>query len=204
MRLARFSLAVLGGVTVTVAAILIAVSVGLFTFIGGADTIEIPSVRVTPVEGRIDADDIAFFFDQGRFVPDVGTARLTIRNPDGTPLFAGVTDQLTADRFIDGDPRRYGIWLATAEGASADLAWDLQGDDWVFVVSNADGTVPAQVVVGGSLAASPFRLAASTVAGLGVATGVAGGLLLLAAARLGRRRPDHTVPPSRVPVAAGV
>ena len=204
MGFVRVSLGVLGGVTVAVAAVLVAVSVGLFTFIGGAETIPLPDVRVVPVDGRLTAEDISSLFDDGRFVTDPGTVSLTIRNADGTPVFAGITDRLTAERFVDGDPRRLGLWLATAEGNEADLTWDFSGDDWVFVVADADGSAAGEVFISGTLAASPFRLAAGTVAALGVATGIAGGLLLLASARLGRRQPPSTTTPSPVAVGAGV
>lgn len=206
MAIVKFSLGLLGAVTAAIAAVFIAVAVGLFTFVGSADAIEIPEIRVSTTDGRILAEDIDFLFEPGRFVPDLGTAQLHIRTADGTPVFAGVTDQATADRFLSGDidPRRPTFWVTTAEGPTADLAWDLSENAWTFVVVGEDGTTPDEVLIGGTLSASPFRLAASTVAGLGAATGVAGGLILLAAARLGKRSPSTPQPTTSVPVAAGV
>lgn len=206
MALVKFSLGVLGGVTLAIAAVLVAVSVGLFTFVGSSDAIEIPDVHITTTDGTILAEDIEFLFGDAQFLPDLGTANLRIRSTDGTPVFAGVTDRLTAERFLADadDPRRLGFWVASAEGPTADLAWDLDGDQWTFVVAGADGVAPGEVVIGGTLAASPFRFAAGTVAGLGVATGIAGGLLLLASVRLGRRRgPVAPTPRRPVPATAG-
>lgn len=204
MALVKFSLGVLGGVTVAVAAVLVAVSVGLFALVGSADAIEIPDVHLTTTDGTILAEDIEFLFDDAQFVPDLGAASLTIRSTDGTPVFAGVTDRLTAERFLAGeeDPRRLGFWVATAEGPTANLAWDLDGDQWTFVVAGTDGEAPTEVVISGTVAASPFRLAAGTVAGLGVATGIAGGLLLVASVRLGRRRSMAPTPRHPIPATA--
>lgn len=208
MAIVKFSLGALGAITVGIAAILVAVAVGLFTWIGSSDAIEIPEVHLTTSDGMILAEDIDFLFDEARFVPDLGTASLRIRSTDGTPLFAGITDALTAERFLgDGvDPRAQGFWLASAEGETADLVWDIQPGDWTFVVAGDDGLSPSTIVIDGELGAAPFRLAAGTVAGLGVATGVAGGLLLVAAFGLGRRRPSRSTPSqtARVPAAAGV
>lgn len=208
MAIVKFSLGALGAITIGIAAILVAVAVGLFTWIGSSDAIEIPELHVTTGDGMILAEDIDFLFDEARFVPDLGTASLRIRSTDGTPLFAGITDRLTAERFlVNGvDPRTQGFWLASAEGEIADLVWDIQPGDWTFVVAGDNGLAPSTIVIDGELGAAPFRLAAGTVAGLGVATGVAGGLLLVAAIGLGRRRTAASTPSqsARVPAAAGV
>lgn len=209
MAIVKFSLGALGAITLGIAAILVAVAVGLFTWIGSSDAIEIPEVHLTTSGGVILAEDIDFLFDEARFVPDLGTASLRIRTTDGDPVFAGITDRLTAERFLgDGvDPRSQGFWLASAEGDVANLVWDIQPGDWTFVVAGGNGISPSTIVIDGELGAAPFRLAAGTVAGLGVATGVAGGLLLVAAFGLGRRRPaapSSSRPSTRVPATAGV
>jgi hypothetical protein len=206
MAIVKFSLGALGAITIGIAAILVAVAVGLFTWIGSSDAIEIPEVHLATTNGMILAEDIDFLFDEARFVPDLGTASLRIRSSDGTPLFAGITDRLTADRFLgDGiDPRDQTFWLASAQGATADLVWDIRPGDWTFVVATSNGLTPANIVIDGELSAAPFRLAAGTVGGLGVATGVAGGLLLVAAIGLGRRRPPTPSRPIRLPAGAGV
>lgn len=209
MTIVKFSLGALGAITLGVAAILVAVAVGLFTWIGSSDAIEIPQVNLTTTDGVILAEDIDFLFDEARFVPDLGTASLRIRTTDGAPLFAGITDRLTAERFLtEGvDPRSQGFWLASAQGEIANLIWDIQPGDWTFVVASEAGLSPSTIVIDGELGADPFRLAAGTVAGLGVATGVAGGLLLVAAFELGRRRPvapSSPRPSTRVPATAGV
>jgi len=205
MTFVKFSLGVLGAVTMIIAAILVAVAVGLFTWIGSDDAVQIPEIHLSTANGMILAEDVDFLFDQARFVPDLGTANLRIRTTDGTAVFAGVTDQLTADRFLgDGiDPRDQGFWLASANGSVANLVWDIQPGDWTFVVAGEDGLAATNLVVDGELSAAPFRLAAGTVGALGVATGVAGGLLLISAFGLGRRQPP-TRRPHPVPVAAGV
>lgn len=206
MTFVKFSLGTLGAVTVAVAATLVAVAVGLFTLIGSNDAIQIPEVHLSATNGMIFAEDMDFLFDDARFVPELGTANLRIRTTSGDPVFAGITDRLTAERFLgEGiDPRSQSFWLASAEGASADLVWDIEPGDWTFVVAGDDGFSPSSVVIDGELSAAPFRLAAGTVAGLGVATGVAGGLLLVAALGLGRRRPSAPNRPTPTPVPAGV
>lgn len=206
MTLVKLSLGALGAVTLAVGAILMAVAVGLFTWIGSDESIAIPDVHMTTTDGMILADDIELLFDDARFVPDLGTANLTIQTTDGTPVFAGITDQLTANRFLGGDvdPRTQGFWLASAEGPVANLVWDIEPGEWSFVVVSEDGTSPTTVIIGGELGAAPFRLAAGTVGGLGLVTLVAGGLLLLAAIGLGRRRPPTTPHRSPVPATVGV
>jgi hypothetical protein len=206
MSIIKFSLGALGAITLTIAAMLIAVAVGLITWIGSDDAVVIPEIHLATTDGKILAEDVDFLFDESRFVPDLGTATLRIRSADGSPLFAGITDRLTADRFLgEGvEPRTQTFWLASAEGSVADLVWDIQPGEWTFVVAGADGTLPSGIVIDGEVAAAPFRLAAGTVGAIGVATGVAGGLLLLSALSLGRRRPPSSTPNRRVPAAAGV
>lgn len=206
MTFVKFSLGTLGAITVAVAATLVAVAVGLFTLIGSNDAIDIPEAHLSTTNGMILAEDIDFLFEEARFVPELGTARIRIRTTDGSPVFAGITDGLTADRFLgEGvDPRAQSFWLASAEGAIADLVWDIEPGDWTFVVAGNDGLSPTSIVIDGELSAAPFRLAAGTVGGLGVATGVAGGLLLVAALGLGRRRPSAPGGPTPTPVTAGV
>lgn len=207
MTFIKLALAALGAVTVAIGATLAAVAVGMFTWIGGDDAIEIPEVHVATTDGKVFAEDVEFLFDGARFVPDMGTANLQIRAADGSPVFAGVTDRLTADRFMtdDVDPRSAGFWLASAEGTVADLTFDIEPGAWTFVVVDEDGTAPSSVIIGGEIGAGPFRLAAGTVGALGVATGIAGGLLLIASVVIGRRRtPVPPTPVVRNPVAAGV
>ncbi len=206
MAIIKFSLGALGAITVAVAAMLIAVAVGLITWIGSEDAVVIPEMRLATSDGMVLAEDVDFLFEESRFVPDLGTASLRFRSADATPLFVGITDRLTADRFLgEGvDPRSQSFWLASAEGAVADLVWDIQPGDWTFVVAGTDGTLPSDIVVDGEVAAAPFRLAAGTVGGLGVATGVAGGLLLMSAFSLGRGRSSSSAPSRRIPATAGV
>lgn len=206
MTLVKFSLGTLGAITVAVAATLVAVAVGLLTWVGSDDAIQIPELHVPTTNGMILAEDIDLLFEEARFVPELGSASLRIRTTDGSPVFAGITDRLTAERFLgEGvDPRAQGFWLASAEGATANLDWDIEPGDWTFVVAGDDGLSPASIVIDGELSAAPFRLAAGTVGGLGIATGVAGGLLLVAALGLGRRRSSAPSRPTPTPVTAGV
>ena len=206
MAIIKFSLGALGAITVAVAAMLIAVAIGLITWIGSEDAVRIPEIHLATTDGMVLAEDVDFLFEESRFVPDLGTASLRIRSADDSPLFAGITDRLTADRFLgEGvDPRTQGFWLASAEGAVANLVWDIQPGDWTFVVAGTDGKLPSGIVIDGEVAAAPFRLAAGTVGGLGVATGVAGGLLLMSALSLGRSRRSSSAPTRRIPAAAGV
>ena len=206
MGIIKFSLGALGAITVAVAAMLIAVAVGLITWIGSEDAVVIPEIHLETTNGMVLAEDVDFLFEESRFVPDLGTASLRIRSADNTPIFAGITDRLTADRFLgEGiDPRTQAFWLSAAEGRVAELVWDIQPGDWTFVVAGSDGSLPSGIVIEGEVAAAPFRLAAGTVGGLGVATGVAGGLLLMSALSLGRRRPPAKTSSARIPAAAGV
>ncbi|HSJ27701.1 MAG TPA: hypothetical protein VLB67_05775 [Acidimicrobiia bacterium] len=207
MNIIRFLLGALGAITLGIAAILVAVAVGLFTWLGTDEKVTIPEIHVSTSEGHIFAEDIEVLFDQARFVPDLGTANLRIRTEDGTAVFAGITDRLTADRFLSGsaDPRDQAFWLTRGEGAVADLIWEIRPGQWTFVVVGEDGVAPSTVVIDGEIAAAPFRLAAGTVAGLGLATGIAGAFLLLAAGGLGRRRSSPpAAPASAFPATASV
>ena len=206
MTLVKLSLGALGALTLAVGAILMAVAIGLFSWIGSDESIAIPEVHLTTTDGMILAEDIELLFDGARFVPDLGTANLTIQTTDGTPIFAGITDQLTASRFLGGDidPRTQGFWLASAEGSVANLVWDIEPGEWSFVAVNEDGARPTSVIIGGELGAAPFRLAAGTVGGLGLLTLVAGGLLFMASIGLGRRRTPAVSHHSAVPATVGV
>lgn len=203
MTFVKFFIGVLGAITIGVGAILVAVAVGLMTWVGTSDSVAIPEIHLTTSNGTVVAEDIAFLFEEARFVPDLGTASLRIRSTDGTPVFAGITDGLTADRFLmDGvDARSQSFWLTSDHGAVAELAWDIQPGDWSFVVTGDDEAIPAGVVIDGELGAAPFRLAAGTVGGIGFGAAMAGGLLLIVAFSLRRER---VVPAAsaRVPASA--
>ncbi len=202
MTLVKLSIGALGAVAIGIGVTLIAVAVGLLTWVGSDDSVMIPEIHVTTADGRIVAEDIEFLLADPRFVPDLGTATLRLRAADGSPVFAGITDSLTAGRFLeDGShPSEQSFWLTSDHGGEATLTWDLGAGEWTFVVAGDDGIAPDQIVVAGELAAAPFRLAAATVGALGTAAAVAGGLLLTVAFGLGRTKRQPPVEPRPAPV----
>ena len=121
MAIIKFSLGVLGAITMAIAAMLIAVAVGLITWIGSEDAVVIPEIHLSPTNGMVLAEDVDFLFEESRFVPDLGTASLRIRSADDSPLFAGITDRLTADRFLDELMESPQYLLAVTRNLSAQL-----------------------------------------------------------------------------------
>jgi hypothetical protein len=187
----KLTIGLLAAIAIAAGATLIAIAVGLLTWVGTEESVMIPEIHVPTTDGMILAEDIEFLFADARFVPDLGTAMLRVRSADGTRLFAGVTDRLTAERFLgDGvDPADQGFWLTSDRGTEAALMWDLEPGTWTFVVVGEGGATPTQIVIDGEISAAPFRLAAGTVGALGTAAAVAGGLLLVVTVGLGRGGP---------------
>lgn len=204
MTLVKFFLGALGAIALGIGATLIAVAVGLLTWVGMGDTVVVPEIQLATSDGTVLAEEIDFLFEEARFVPDLGSASLHIRSTDGRPVFAGVTDRLTAQRFLgDGiDAASQTFWLTADHGPVADLVWDIRPGEWIFVVAGTDGSVPTDIVIEGELGASPFRVAAGKVAGIGLGAGVAGALLLVAAFGLGRAPRGASVGTGRMFVPA--
>ncbi len=204
MTLVKLAIGALGAVAIGIGVILFAVAVGLLTWVGTDDTVVLPEIHLVTDDGTILSHDIEFLFQEALFVPELGTASLRVRSINGEPVFVGVTDNLTASRFLgDGiSAPDQSFWLASDQGVVADLAWDMQPGNWTFVVVSEDGSAPAEVAIEGELGADPFRFAAGTVAMLGIGAGVAGGLLLLVAFAVGRTRTaTNPVPRIKVPAA---
>ncbi len=205
MTLVKLFIGALGAVAVAIGVILFAVAMGLLTWVGSDDTVALPEIYLVTDNGTILSHDIEFLFQDARFVPGMGTASLRVRSINGESVFVGVTDHLTASRFLgDGvSAPDQSFWLASDQGVVADLAWDIQPGNWTFVVVSEDGSAPTEVAIEGQLGAEPFRFAAGTVAMLGIGAGVAGGLLLLVAVSLGRTRTVAGLSPrSKVPAVA--
>lgn len=204
MTFVKLFIGALGAVAIGIGVILFAVAVGLLTWVGTDDTVVLPEIYLVTDDGTILSHDIEFLFQDARFVPEMGTASLRVRSVNGESVFVGVTDHLTASRFLgDGIAASdQSFWLASDQGVVADLAWDIQPGNWTFVVVSEDGSAPTQVAIEGELGADPFRFAAGTVAMLGVGAGVAGGLLLLVAFAVGRTRTvPSPAPRTKVPAA---
>jgi hypothetical protein len=192
-------LGALGAVAIGIGVILVAVAVGLLTWVGTNDTVVLPEIYMATEDGTILARDIEFLFEDARFVPELGSASLRVRSISGEPVFVGVTDHLTASRFLgDGiSAPDQSFWLVSDQGVVADLAWDMKPGNWTFVVVAEDGSSPTEIAIEGELGAAPFRFAAGTVATLGLGAGVAGGLLLLVAVAAGRTRTVKAPTPRR-------
>lgn len=191
MAVVRFIIGALGALATTIGIILIAIAVGLTTWIGADETVELPEIHITATDGTIVAGDFDFLWDEPRFAPELGRIDLRLRTSDGSPLFAGIGNRLDVDRlvFTEGDPSESAVWIVSDEGDVARVQWDAEPGDWSLFVAADDGD---EIVIDGEVTAAEFRLAAITVGGIGVASAVAGTLMLIVAFTSGRRRVDAT------------
>ena len=204
MAIVRFLIGGLGALAATVGIILIAVAVGLMSWLGPDETVELPEIHVTAVDGRVVARDLDFLWDEPRFAPDLGSVDLRLRAADGGPIFAGIAHagDLDDDDLIRGVASEDdAVFVVSDSGSVARVRWEVEPGEWSLLVVADEGD---EIVIDGEITAAEFRLAAVTVGGIGIAAAVAGGLMLIVALTSGRRRnvPERTVTADREP--AGV
>lgn len=200
MAIVRFILGALGAVATTIGIVLIAIAIGLTSWIGDDEMVDLPEIHITADEGTIVARDLGLLWDDPDFGTDFGRIDLRLRTGNGSPVFAGITDRNVADSIVVTDvvAGDQGIWVVSDRGSTARVAWDVEPGDWSLVVAADDGD---EIIIDGEVTAAEFRLAAITVGGIGVASAVAGGLLLVVAFTAGRRRsqPVETSVPEKEP-----
>jgi hypothetical protein len=145
------------------------------------------------------------------------TARIEVDSVDGRPLFVGVARRADLDRYLDGvahdtvvdvhddgvvyehhsgrdaiaPPADADVWVASSEGTSPVVEWDVESGRWAAAIVSADGApgVVADVRVGGRIGALGWITAG--VGGVGLLLLVAAGLILWAALRT----PSAPAPP---------
>lgn len=201
MSIVRFFIGALGALAATVGAVLVAVAVGIGSWVGTADRVAIPTVHVATDQPLV-IRDVDLLLGDRSVVPDLGSVSLRFRSEHGRPLFAGIAPTSTVDGFVasgGGAAASQTFWVTSDEGTSAVVDWEIQPGAWSVVVAGAD----EGLVIDGDLTAAPFRTAALTVGAIGAGAIVAGGLMLVAAFSL-RRRPVTTMPVDDAPVAASV
>ena len=196
MAIVRFIIGALGAVATTIGIVLIAIAIGLTSWIGDDDMVDLPEIHVVADGGTIISRDLGLLWNDPDFGTDFGRIDLRLRTGDGTPVFAGIADRTTADAIMSADSvsTDQTIWVVSDRGSTAQVAWDVQPGDWSLVVAADEGD---EVIIDGQITTDGFRLAAITVGGIGLAAAVAGGLLLAVAFTAGRRRPEPAETPVR-------
>jgi hypothetical protein len=185
---------------VLAAAPLLAAGIALFAWAGPGSNLELPTVSVTTADRALVADGIDVFVgDEGRYLPSIGEAGITVRGTH--PLFVGVGPADQVRTYVanpQGDPADQTFWVSTSGGTSATVDWnELRSGRWSAVVMNADGSAGVDATVRATIPAFPVRVAGVVVSLLGIGAGTVG-LLLIGAAWGGRR---NTTPATPVPAA---
>ena len=197
MKLLRILLGAVGAGALAIGVGLMAVSAGLFAWIGGDDVVALPEVHVHTDDGLVVTDDIGLFYegpDRARFVPDLGSAEVTVTTPDGETVFVGIAPagEVTRADLLAGQVG--GIdWATFDTGSTATVDWDLEPGEWTFVVWSPTSDGGIDLAVDAELTAAPFRAAGAVAGGTGLAFVIAGGLLL-AGAVVSSRRPETPTP----------
>ncbi len=150
------------------------------------------------------ADDVETYLDE------VGLDEITDWNADRNDIDE-VEFTPQAGSRVPGSPATETFWVVSATGAETlTLDWTIEPGEWMVVVMNADASpgVTAELWFG-ALPPDILDPVAWTLAVVGIAALVVGGLLFVVGIRRQRRdrtRPDGTLeppPPAREPVEVG-
>ena len=197
-------LKILAGVTgafiLMIGAILIAVSIGLTTWIGRGDTVALPQVTVETDDGYVVLDEFDVMGETpGRFrwVDDFGSATINVRSQSGGDVFIGIAETDSISSSIRAGDLPATTWSVSDYGPSATVEWDIAPGPWSLVVTGADAE-PLNMIIDAEVPASPLRGAAGLVGTIGVAFAAFGGLLLW----VGLRRETPSDPPARATIPA--
>ena len=142
---------------------------------------------------------------------DFGTLRLEVDSRDGKPVFVGVAPTDEVERYLDGvahpsvtdvdygpfdpayrdeagtrraaaPPAQAGIWAESATGTGEQtVTWKPQDGAWSVVVMNADGTPGVTSTVDAGIKTPELSAVAWVAGGTGIASAIAGIVLLAGA-----------------------
>lgn len=197
MKILKAFAGVTGALALTMGAVMIAVAIGVTTWVGTGDTIELPQVAVETDDSFVIVEDIDLIGqtpDEFRFIDDFGAATITARSRTGEDVFIGVADT----RSIAGLARTGDVdaaaWVASDYGPDATVDWDMESGAWSLVVAGPDLS-PLDMTIDAVAPAAPFRAAAGIVGAIGSVFAVAGAALLWVALRRDGR-PVHPPTPA--------
>ncbi len=194
-----------GTVAAMIGVLLVTVSIGVVSWIGRSDTVNLPQIQVQTDRGAVVVEDFEIFDHSHRiaFVDGLGDATITVRSPGGEEVFLGIADR-TAIRSVVGDLDLARVeditWVASDHGSTASIAFDVRQGDWSLVMVGPDAEA-LNLTIDAEMTAAPFRAAAAVTGTIGAGMALIGGLLLwVALRRENRGTPPPTAPP--VPVTA--
>ncbi len=199
MKAIKILMGAAGTVAATIGVILIALSVGLVSWIGRSDMVDLPQIQVETDRGAVVVEDFEIFdrSDRGPFVDELGDATITVRSPGGEDVFIGIADTgaiHAVTNNLDLATVDHIAWVASDTGSTASIAFDMRQGDWSLVMVGPDAetldlTIDAQVT------AAPFRAAAGVTGTIGAGMALFGSLLLWFALR----REHGDTPPTAAP-----
>jgi hypothetical protein len=200
MRIIKLFTGLAGLGAVLVAVPLFTVGVGLLAWAGAGPEAGLPAVSLSTSGRAVVADDIEpFAGDRQRFMPRPAEAVVSAHDNDHE-LFIGVGPERSVEAFLSGPdtrPADQDFWVATSQGTSARLDWEIDAGRWSAVVMNADGSAGVDAVVQAQVPAAPVRLAGAIVGVVGLGIGIVGGVLVAAAWGGGRRARSPGLTPAR-------
>ncbi len=194
MKAIKILAGVTGAISLMIGAVLIAVSIGLTTWIGRGDTVALPQVSVHTDDGYVILDDFDLMGetpDRFRWVDDFGRATISVRSESGEDVFIGIANTSSIRSSARSGVLEAETWTVSDFGPRASVDWDASEGPWSLVVTGPD-TEPLNMTIDAEVPASPLRGAAGLVGATGVAFALFGGLLLW----VGVRRETPTDPPS--------
>ncbi len=203
MKAIKIITGVTGAIAATIGVLLVAVSIGVASWVGRSETVDLPGIEVRTDRGAVVVEDFEIFdrSDRVAFIDDLGDATITVRSPGGEEVFVGIADRSTV-RSIVGDLEIDGIenmsWVAADRGSTASVGFDFRQGEWSLVMVGP-GAEALDLTIDAEVTAAPLRAAAAATGTLGAGIALIGGLLLWVALR---REPRGTLPPSAPAVPA--
>lgn len=194
MKALKIIAGVSGAIGLAVGALLIAVSIGLTTWIGRGDTVALPQVSVQTDDGYVILDEFDLMGetpDRFRWVDDFGRATISVRSDSGEDVFIGIANTSSIGSSLRTGDLDAGTWTVSDFGPQASVDWEVSEGPWSLVVTGPDSEA-LSMTIEAEVPASPLRGAAGLVGATGVAFAMFGGLLLW----IGVRRESPTDPPS--------
>lgn len=203
MKAIKIITGVTGAIAATIGVLLVAVSIGVASWVGRSETVDLPGIEVRTDRGAVVVEDFEIFDRSNRvaFIDDLGDATITVRSPGGEEVFVGIADRSTV-RSIVGDLEIDGIenmsWVAADRGSTASVGFDFRQGAWSLVMVGP-GAEALDLTIDAEVTAAPLRAAAAATGTLGAGIALIGGLLLWVAFR---REPGGTLPPTAPAVPA--
>jgi hypothetical protein len=192
-----------GTIVLGIGVLLIAITVGMLSWIGRSDTVDLPQIQVETRETAVVVEDFELLGhrDGLALVDDLGNATITVQSRGGDDVFVGIADRRQI-RAMFSDPSVDMVqdisWLAADRGKAPSLDFELRTGDWSLVMVGP-GAESLDLTIDAEVTAAPFRAASAITGTIGAALTLLGGLLLWGALR---RTPGGTPPPAAPPVPA--